>query len=398
MKVMIWGTGEMAAEFTDMLEGESIVCYIESVKTKEVFNGYPVILPEEIGQYEYDWIFIANRYVRDIMNRCIAAGVAPEKLQPILPVLNLNIEFMDQWLRLKTFVNERFWEKLVTQSLPGYLNEIIQQYMNQTVNPIIFEQRYKYEKSPEIARIRENVRRNKRLSMYNYDFAVQSPGQEVKALLDESLGMHYIPRGTDRMYFPRYWPKERVEKYYYDVCIVEQKAGSPHSYTREGFQVQKGDCIVDAGAAEGDFTLNVIHQVKKAYLIECDERWLEALSYTFRPYKDKVEIIERFLCDYDDEKHITLDKLRETKEFHYVKMDIEGAETAALKGAEKVLQRGNVRWAICTYHRLEDYHIIHNCLRAAGCQIELQPGWLYVPQTTFDVELKRGVLFGRRDG
>ena len=42
----------------------------------------------------------------------------------------------------------------------------------------------------------------------------------------------------------------------------------------------------------------------------------------------------------------------------FIKMDIEGAELRALKGAEATLRRFRPRLAVCLYHRPEDFHDI----------------------------------------
>lgn len=38
----------------------------------------------------------------------------------------------------------------------------------------------------------------------------------------------------------------------------------------------------------------------------------------------------------------------------YIKMDIEGAELAALKGAPRILSKGDAIWAVCVYHEPDD--------------------------------------------
>lgn len=50
-----------------------------------------------------------------------------------------------------------------------------------------------------------------------------------------------------------------------------------------------------------------------------------------------------------------LDNLLECQSATYVKMDIEGAEMEALKGAEKIIKENRPKLAICIYHKPQDF-------------------------------------------
>lgn len=113
--------------------------------------------------------------------------------------------------------------------------------------------------------------------------------------------------------------------------------------------------MVDVGAAEGIFALDVIEMAGKIYLIEADEMWVEALRQTFRDYEDKVQIICGFLDSVSEGNRVSMDEIFEEEEINYIKMDIEGYEKPALLGAENTLRKSeNLRCAICVYHCRED--------------------------------------------
>jgi len=99
----------------------------------------------------------------------------------------------------------------------------------------------------------------------------------------------------------------------------------------------KGKVLLDVGAAEAIFALNAIDLVEKAYLFECEKEWIDALELTFAPWKYKVEIVHKYVSDRNNGNHITIDNFLEekSKKNLFIKMDIEGYEQAALKGATK---------------------------------------------------------------
>lgn len=54
----------------------------------------------------------------------------------------------------------------------------------------------------------------------------------------------------------------------------------------------------------------------------------------------------------------TIDNLCSSEKVTYIKMDIEGSEMQALRGAQNVIRRDKPKLAICIYHKPEDYYEI----------------------------------------
>ena len=167
---------------------------------------------------------------------------------------------------------------------------------------------------------------------------------------DPEAGMYFGLWNGRKMYYPREYSKEHVAVAINFVCL-EQDVHSPHRYLNEDFDVQDGDIVIDAGVAEGNFALDVVERAKKVYLVECEHKWIEALHKTFEPWKDKVVIIEKMLSDTDNEQCASIDGFVEEGYVDFLKLDVEGAEISALKGASRILTNSsNIRCAVCAYH------------------------------------------------
>lgn len=94
MKVYIWGTGKMAADYINRKEisTEDILGFIESRKTKNMFMGKKVYEPQEIsGLGEYDYILVCVKNAGwEIYQLCQEVGVDTGRL-----ILMDNWEWMD---------------------------------------------------------------------------------------------------------------------------------------------------------------------------------------------------------------------------------------------------------------------------------------------------------------
>lgn len=178
--------------------------------------------------------------------------------------------------------------------------------------------------------------------------------------------------------------------------IMEQDRRSPHRYFTDFFHVEEGDIFVDVGAAEGLITLDVIDQVKKAYLIEGEEKWKGRLEKTFSPYQDKTSFVFKYASDRNDSENISLDELLKNDmdaKGIVVKMDVEGNEMDCLRGAETLLERDNVKFVVCTYHREGDEEKFKRFFEEHGYQTEFSDGYMWVPLFSEKAPyLRKGVL------
>lgn len=114
------------------------------------------------------------------------------------------------------------------------------------------------------------------------------------------------------------------------------------------------------------FSLKLMNHVSHAYIFEYQDRWVKALGETFSPYREKTDVIKKYVSDCTTEKSIRLDDIfkqyaakddwgNKEQVTLIVKMDIEGAEMKALDGMRKMLKEyPKVQLFVCAYHNQED--------------------------------------------
>ncbi|MDR0542019.1 MAG: FkbM family methyltransferase [Dysgonamonadaceae bacterium] len=117
---------------------------------------------------------------------------------------------------------------------------------------------------------------------------------------------------------------------------------------------------------------------------------MEALTATFAPWKDKVTIVHKHVSDVNDVNNTTVDCFPEGKEKTnlFLKMDIEGYEQAALRGASNTLKEArDINFSICTYPRKNDAVEIAHILQSNGFEYEQTDGYLY-----FQKDLRKAII------
>lgn len=360
MKCLVWGTGNISEEnykmymkFTDWIE-DDIVGFIDNDKNKwgTVFNNLPVYAPTDIPMIDYDAITIwVKDYEKEIKNQLKEMGILSEMCK-------------DVFLKYKSALYKR----------------------------------HAGDEDPEIKKSLDIISRMQTIGVYHF-----CPANKDKiyheVIWDESVQMHFIFFEGKKMYLKRSWNEfiYKDGKKYINYVYGEQDLNSPHLYEHEDITILEGDVLIDAGACEGNFSLHNIEKLSKLYLVESDPEWMEALKITFEPYKDKVIYVNKFLSDHDDEVSIKIDTFV-NENVNFIKMDIEGEEVNALKGASRVLQSNtNIRCAICAYHRHNDEKTIKNILGENDFRISVSKGYMLFhgdPYIMRNPELRRGIVRG----
>lgn len=361
-KFLIWGTGADAARYGAYwrkMESDEreIVGFVDKDIKKQGhrFFGENIYAPDEMASLDYDYIDIwSSKYYSEIYREAVDGyHISPDKIK-------------DFFFPYK--------QKL--------------------------EARYVNTNSQEIREFLKSMWEQPGIDVFYYEPAEK---KEIwnEVFFDEKVQLHYVLFEGKRMYLKRGFSyfEERNGKKYIGNIYAEQDINSPHRYESGDVAVEAGDILIDAGACEGNFSLHNIDKAKKVYLIECDHDWMEALQYTFEPYKDKVVLVEKFLSDTDSEETIRLDTLAE-EPVDFIKMDIEGEEIRALEGGKRLLSESSgLKCAICSYHRHGDEGKIREMLNNMGFETTASCGYmLFMGDSAIikNPELRRGVVRGRK--
>jgi hypothetical protein len=208
--------------------------------------------------------------------------------------------------------------------------------------------------------------------------------KDVNSGFDKEKRLPFVVHDNKKLFFPRHFSIETAKQFYLNFIVRENILGggfmekSPHQYTTESFSVKNDDIVLDVGAGEGLFLLDVIDKIKKGFVFESDKSWIKALIATFEPYKDKVTIINKFASDRDSMNELTIDSCLKNETGNiFIKMDIEGNEYLALCGAKKVLNREeDVRIACCTYHKHDDAGLLENFFKEVNFYSEFSDGYM----------------------
>lgn len=210
------------------------------------------------------------------------------------------------------------------------------------------------------------------------DFMLKYKSTNITVLRDAEKSMSYVMHNGRKLYFPNKYTDQALITLYRSL-ITEQDIESAHRYV-VSYDELKDRTLLDIGSAEGIFSLDTIEYVKHVYLFECEEFWIDALTNTFEPWKDKVTIIRKYVGDKTEGNFTTIDDFMKDKSIDnlFLKMDIEGAEKSALKGASSTLLNGkNNRLAVCVYHRDEDPAFISGLMQSMNFETQFTDGYIY---------------------
>lgn len=251
-------------------------------------------------------------------------------------------------------------QKCISQSVRSrLLRSKSLDYINRKINVGMMKKLYKNSNDPEMEELLKYVRKSNGKTMSGvlvqqelvYDYLKK----DIMVEHDTSIHLSYVIHNGRKMYFPRSMSDEAI-KQYYRSNLLEQDKKSAHCYFTDMSIYPEGGVFVDLGAAEGNFSLDLLDRAAHIYLFEGDENWIEALNATFCLWEDKVTIVPKYVGNKDEDKYVTLSNyFGKEKCIDVIKMDIEGSEVDVVQDNVAFFESHNETvLVVCVYHKEND--------------------------------------------
>ena len=250
---------------------------------------------------------------------------------------------------------KRIWQKVAPHKLLVCINFLLEPKSYKERRHTVLEYFEKLDTTRLSPEIKEGLKylKSHKYTPFPYKWTLKYDTMSPKVYHDEKRQCFYVLFEGKKMYFPKRFTETQVGWTVRGI-YKEQDPQSPHLYLTPDFQFETDSIVIDAGVAEGNFSLSIVEKAKRIYLIECEKEWMDALKLTFAPWKEKVIFVEKFMSDVASETTTSIDSLvkPEPGEKYFIKMDIEGFEQKALSGMKNLVASGNsIKMDVCTYHQ-----------------------------------------------
>jgi hypothetical protein len=262
------------------------------------------------------------------------------------------------------------WQKQAPLFIQNSINMLTDAEVNKSRRKSVLKQYKNSAKENQPLEIQEAIKflKSHRFTNFPYNWSLKYLNYIPEIYKDPTNLFYYTIFEGKKLFFPKSYSENQV-LWTVRSILKEQDINSPHLYLTHEFQIEDNSVLIDAGVAEGSFSLSAIDKVKKLYLIECEPAWVEALKMTFAPWKDKVVFIGKYLSDKESENTISIDAIKDLNlnDKYFLKFDVEGYEKPSLEGMKDFFtQVKNIKMTVATYHFKNDAEDINKILTSKG--------------------------------
>lgn len=328
---IIYGANSIGANVHDHLneDGINVVAFIDNLK-KGSYLQKPIIKPEDLDKYKSDGYFISVRS---------------------LDLLLLFIKDLRKYAH-----EESIYVSLNMHLLLNFKNNV-EKYL------------YLYEENDFLNNYIKNF--YKYFNDYKYFISLNKIDNIYKKILAKTINSNYL-----------------VKKLSFKMPLK-----NIYSYPKINFDVNEGDIVLDCGANSSKsgyenctyFASRCGHK-GKVYAFEPVFEIYKELLEDIKDYaniipinkgvsnENKIAYFENFAGGSRAKENgnikvvlLKIDDFIEelnVPEVNFIKMDIEGEEVNALKGAEKTIRKFKPKLAICVYHKPEHFHEVPLYIKA----------------------------------
>ncbi len=253
----------------------------------------------------------------------------------------------------------------------------LEKYTCQNDCNIIFAFSFCSERMEEELRNKEHIKK-----LYVLDFPGRFVLREENMMSEEFYRLHKPTLDKLRNDLCDEESKLQLDEFISQKRVGNYRKRFSHNTTyfdKDIISLSENEVYVDCGAYDGDTILSFIDNLKSdvtnicIYAFEADSSNVDKMKINLCGLKN-VEIISKGVYDYTgtlffsnegtDGSHIddngekievtTIDEVVRDSNVTFIKMDIEGSELKALKGAKKTIKRCRPKLAICVYHKVDD--------------------------------------------
>lgn len=124
---------------------------------------------------------------------------------------------------------------------------------------------------------------------------------------------------------------------------------------------------------------------------------MKPLELTFRNWGNKVEIVNKYVSDKDNDFNVSLDNFFKDKidRINCIQADIEGAERSLLNGAKQILKKNKeLKISICCYHKRNDGRKLSKILKKYNFHISFSFGYIVSLEWPY---LRKGVIYAEKN-